>query len=117
MNNIDNAKSYIRELIQLNKYNLTPCGYEKLDVSTAGVKSMTIPDGAKYAEIRVNSDITSQSPLRYLLLADVIPPTATDGLDLNNLDFFDLTGANILKNFRVIQTIAGTHVLHIQYYK
>jgi hypothetical protein len=35
----------------------------------------------------------------------------------SNLDTFDITGASNLVNFRAIQIAAGTHTLHIQYYK
>jgi len=33
------------------------------------------------------------------------------------LDTFDITGAPNLINFRAIQVAAGTHTLHVQYYK
>jgi len=36
---------------------------------------------------------------------------------LNNLDLFDITDYQNLVNFQVIQTGAGTHTLHITYYK
>jgi hypothetical protein len=44
-------------------------------------------------------------------------PTTSRGLALNNLDFFDINNGTNLVNFRIIQATAGTHVLHIQYYK
>ena len=115
---IDNSKSLIRELLRVTRNNLLACGYEKLSVSSAGVKKlMNIPVDAKYAEIRVESSITGASALRYLALGDISLPTATDGLPLSNLDFFDITGTPNLINFRVIYISGGTNVLHVQYYR
>lgn len=113
----DNSKSYLRELVRLNKYNLIACGYQKLDVSSAGVKSLTIPDGATYMEIASTSDNITTIPMFYLMLGDVVPPTATEGLPLKDGTFFDVLGRSNIENFRVIRTGADTNTLYIQYYK
>ncbi len=113
---IDNSKSLLRELLRVNRNNLLACGYEKLDVS--GLTGFNnIPVDAKYAEIRVESDITDTPALRYLMLGSIVEPTSTDGLALSRLDFFDVTGYPNLINFRVIPISTGTNTLHIQYYK
>lgn len=96
--------------------DLIACGYEKLSLS-AGVESLTIPDGATYAELRLESDITTQVAARYLMLGTATLPTTSIGMALNNLDFFDINNGTNLANFRIIQATAGAHVLHIQYYK
>lgn len=114
---IDNNKSYTRELVRMGKYNLLAIGYEKLDVSTAGVKSLTVPTNAKYAEISAESSVTASVPMRYKLLGASSLPTSSDGHFLNHLTVFDISGKSNLDNFRVIQTGAGTHTLHITYYK
>ena len=116
--NIDNSKTLLRELLRINRNNLIACGYEKLSVSSAGAKKlMNIPVDAKYAEIRVESDITDAPALRYLMLGSVVEPTSSEGLALSRLDFFDITGYPNLINFRVIPISGGTNTLHIQYYK
>jgi len=51
------------------------------------------------------------------MLGNVTLPTASDGMALNHLDFFDIDNGTNMVNFRVIRTTGGTHTLHIQYYK
>lgn len=113
----DQSKNYISELVKLNKANLLACGYQKLDVSTAGAKSLTVPTGAKYVEISAVSSNTTTIPMFYLMLADKTLPTATEGLPLRDGTFFDISGHPNLINFRVIKTGADTNTLYIQYYK
>lgn len=118
MNSIDTTKSLVRELVQINRYNLLACGYEKLDVSTAGAKSLAnIPANARYMEIRLESTVTSGVALRYLLLGDTTLPTSTNGMMISNYTLYDIVGTPNLINFRVILAQAGTHTLHVQYYK
>ena len=114
---IDQVKVYLQELIKITKYNLLAFSYEKLDVSTAGAKSLTVPEGARYADISVESSVTASVPMRYKLLGNASLPTSTDGHFLNNGTVLDVTGTPNLNNFRVIQTGAGTHTIHITYYK
>jgi hypothetical protein len=96
--------------------DLIALGYQKLTVDGTA-KSLTIPTGATYAELRLESDITTQVAARYLMLGIATLPTTLIGMALNNLDFFDINNGTNLVNFRIIQATAGTHVLHIQYYK
>lgn len=111
------SKSYLSELNRITKYNLLSCGYQKLNVSTAGAKSLTIPTDARYAEMTIESSVTTGVVTRYLLLGNKTLPTSTDGMGLINLTTFDITGYANLLNFRIILATAGTHTLHIQYYK
>lgn len=108
----DQSKNYLKELIQLTRYNLVACGYEKLTVAGAAV-SLTVPAEAKYALIVVQSSIVTPA-IRYL---EYGTPTATDGIPRSDLDAFDIQGYQNLINFKAIQVGAGTHTLHIQYYK
>lgn len=110
------SKSYLSELVRLNKYNLIACGYQKLTVNGTAA-SLTVPDGAKYAEITVESSVTSGVIARHLELGTGTLPTTTDGLAITHLLTFDVIGYPNLLNFRIIQTNAGTHIAHIQYYK
>lgn len=108
------SKSYLDQLLKQNLNNFKAFSYQKLTV-TGTVVSLTVPENAKYAEIRLESSITATIAARYLITGDI--PTATDGMALNNLDLFDISDYQNLVNFKIIQATAGTHTLHIQYYK
>lgn len=100
----------------LSEKDSVAIGYEKLSV-TDTVKSLTIPSEATYAELRLESDVTASVPVRYLILGNDTLPTSSNGMALNHLDFFDIDNRTNLVNFRVVRTTAGTHTLHVQYYK
>lgn len=108
------SKSYLDQLLKQNLNSFKAFAYEKVTV-TGAVTTLTVPDTAKYAEIRLESSNTTSVAVRYLITGEI--PTATDGMALNNLDLFDLTDYQNLVNFKAIQTAAGTHTLHVQYYK
>lgn len=108
----DQSKQYLKELIGLTRANLNACGYQKLTVAGTAVQ-LTIPAESKYALIIVQSSITTPA-IRYL---EYGVPTATDGIPRSDLDAFDIQGSQNLANFSAIQVSAGTHTLHIQYYK
>ncbi len=111
----DQNKSYSSELLRLANYSLTALGYQKLTVGGTAV-SLTVPDTATYALVVLQSSITTPA-IRYLELGGTILPTSTDGIPRSDLDAFDISGYQNLVNFRAIQVGAGTHTLHIQYYK
>ena len=111
----DQSKSYLSELIQLTKYNLVGLGYQKLTVDGT-VKSLTVPTNATYALLVLDSSIATAA-IRYLELGTVTPPSSTDGLTRLNTDAWDIHGYQNLINFRITQAAAGTHTLHVQYYK
>lgn len=108
----DITKDYLKELLQLTRYNMVACGYQKLTVDGT-VKSLTIPTGARYALCVLQSSIATPA-VRYL---EYGTPSSTDGIPRSDLDAFDIQGAQNLTNFKVTQAGAGTHTLHIQYYK
>lgn len=108
----DITKDYLKELLQLTRYNMVACGYQKLTVDGT-VKSLTIPTGARYALCVLQSSIATPA-VRYL---EYGTPSSTDGIPRSDLDAFDIQGAQNLANFKVTQVGAGTHTLHIQYYK
>lgn len=109
------SKSYLSKLVRHSDNGFKAFSYEKLSVSSAAVFTPTVPTGTKYMEIRVESSVTASVPLRYLITG--ANPTSTDGMALNHLDLLDITDAQNIQNFKVIRTTAGTHTLHIQYYK
>lgn len=110
--NGDQSKSYLKDLLQITRYNLVACGYQKLTIDGTA-RSLTVPTGARYAFIIVESTIATAA-IRYL---ENGTPTASDGMPVSNLSGFDIQGAENLKNFKAIQVAAGTHALNIQYYK
>jgi hypothetical protein len=117
MNEFGNqSKSYLSELVRLNKYNLIACGYEQLTVAGTAVGLSSIPPDAKYALVEVESSITTPA-IRYLELGNTILPTSSTGIRRSDTEAFDITGRPNLINFRAIQISAGTHKLNIQYYK
>jgi len=101
----------------LMQKEMVACGYEALAFTTAGAKQPTPPSGSVYMEIRIESSVTSGIVGRYLNLGAATLPTSTAGLAVSHMDFFDVSGSDAVSNFRIIQTGAGTHVAHIQYYK
>lgn len=109
------SKSYLSDLVRISRYNLLAVGYQQLTVAGTAV-SLTVPADAKYALLTVESSISTPA-IRYLELGDKTLPTATIGMSRTTLDTFDITGTPNLVNFRAIQIAAGTHTLHIQYYK
>ena len=113
---MDSKTQILKTAILFNK-SLKACGYEKLVIDGASAQALTVPTEASYAEIRLESDVTTQVAARYLMLGTTTLPTSSVGMALNNLDFFDINNGTNLVNFRIIQAVAGTHVLHIQYYK
>jgi len=110
----DQSKSYLSELVSLAKNSFKAISYQKLTV-TGTAASLTVPNDAKYAEIRLESSVTSGIVVRYLITGGT--PTSTDGMGLTHLELFDITDYQNIINFKAIQTGAGTHTLHITYYK
>lgn len=110
----DQNKSYTSELVYLNKKYLVANGYEKLTVTGAVDAPASIPTGTTYMLIAVESATTSGVVMRYLETGAV--PTTTDGMPLEHLTRFDVTGSQNVQNFKVI-AVSGSHTLHIQYYR
>jgi len=90
---------------------------QQLTVTTTA-QALTVPTGAKYALISVESDISTRA---CRIWENGSNPTAAIGLIKANLDTFDITGANNLANFRIIlDTLAAASTLtklNILYYK
>lgn len=109
------SKSYLDQILRQQRYNLTAIGYQQLTVGAEAV-ALTVPEGATYALIEVESDLTTPA-IRYLELGAATLPTASTGIRRSNLDGVDVTGRPNLENFRAIQVAGGTHKLNIVYYK
>ncbi len=110
-------RQQLERLVRTNQPdNVVACGYQKLTVTGASAQALTVPTGAKYAFIAVESVTTTGFIMRYLNLGATTEPTTTDGIPLTHGDKFDLTSSDDINRFRVIAT-SLTHTLHIQYYK
>ncbi len=104
------------EIVRAIRFNptLVAFGYQKLTVTGGTAQALTVPTGATYAEVRVESATTSGIIMRYLMTG--ANPTTTDGMALTYLDLFDITNGDNVANFKVI-AVSGSHQLYIQYYK
>jgi hypothetical protein len=114
VNNTRESVYLLQELARLAKNSYQAIGYEQITV-TSSVSSLTIPTGALYALITVESSATGIA-VRYLELGTKTVPTTTTGLGRSTGDAFDVSGSQNLNNFRAVQAQAGTHTLNVQYY-
>lgn len=85
---------------------LEPKGYQKIDFTPATSTSLTVPAGAKYALIKVETTTVRWRD-------DGTDPTTTDGMLLDIGDEFWYTGQ--LTEIEFIETAANA-VLHVSYY-
>lgn len=108
------SKSYLSLLVRNAINGFKAFSYQALTVDNT-VKQLTIPTDAKYALMTLESTATGVAA-RYLETLQTAVST-TAGLALSNLDRFDVTDAQNLSQFQITQAQAGTHTLHIQYYK
>jgi len=111
----DQTKTYTRQLVNFENKDLINIGYQKLTIDGTA-RSLTVPATARYAEIQLESSITTPA-IRYKILGTSELPTSTDGISMSSLTIIDIRGYQNLINFRAIQVGAGTHTLHILYYK
>ena len=112
--NGDQSKSYLFGILQAALNGFKAFSYEAITVDNT-VKTLTIPTGAKYAFMVLESDATGIAA-RFLQTKQTTVST-TAGLALSNLDRFDVTDAQNLSQFQITQAQAGTHTLHVEYYK
>lgn len=109
------SKSYLSSILRNSLNSFKAFSYESITVDGT-VKSLTIPSGAKYALITVESSVTSGVVARYLETKQSTV-TTTLGLALRDGSVFDITDAENLAGFQITQAQAGTHVIKVQYYR
>lgn len=112
----DQSKQYLSKLLDIANSNLVQFHYEKLSVTGTAAALASLPAETKYAEIVCESSLTTEA-VRYQLLGDKTLPTSTDGRVMLHLDTTTVIGYANLSNFRAIRVAAGTHTLHIFYFK
>lgn len=108
-----NEKILLQELVNLTKRSYIAIGYQKLTVDGT-VKTLTLPTDALYADIQLESSIATPA-IRYKIDGGVV--SATDGMFLLTGSQIDVSSRENLIHFQTTQVGAGTHTLHITYYK
>jgi hypothetical protein len=116
--NSDQTKSILLDLLKVTKKDKIAIGYELVSIDDVAPFSLTVPDNANYAEMRIEFGAGATGiSARYLLLGDTTPPSSNDGIGLADLDIFDVSSLENLINFRIIATSGNTARLYVQYYK
>jgi hypothetical protein len=110
----DQSKEYLRQLVRISENSPQAIGYEKLTVNGTSATLASIPTDANFALMIIESTISSVS-VRYR--EDGGAPTATDGMSRSNTEAWEILSRQNINNFKVIETAAGTHTLHVTYYK
>ncbi len=108
------SKSYLSKILRSDLNSFKAFAYQQITVSGT-VQGFTIPDGAKYALCVLESDATGIAA-RYLETLSTTVASGT-GMPLLNMATFDITDAENLRQFQIIQEAAHTTKLNITYYK
>lgn len=116
---MNQSKEFLQSLLSYTKYNKKAIGFQLLTVdNTAGGIALTVPENSTYALVVVESSVTVGVVVRYLEVGPTVSTvTSANGIPRSHLDAFDIQGTENLRNFRIIQTTAGTHTISVQYYK
>lgn len=106
-------QSIQRDILKQLSNDYNAFAVQTVSVTTSAL-GLTIPSGAKYALIQIESTNTVDA-VRFWINAT---PTSTVGMIRNHLDVLDLIGANNLAQFRFIKGAGGgTSQLNIIYYR
>lgn len=111
----DQTKVYAAKQLQAALNGFKAFSYEQITVSGA-IQNLTIPTGAKYALVIVESTEATNIVARYLEFKSTAVAAGT-GLPVKDGSVFDITDAQNLTGFQVIQEAAYTTKLNIQYYR
>lgn len=88
-------------------------GFESISVGN-DVETLTIPDRAKIANIRIEANAASTVPIRFR--EDGQDPTAADGMPLYNTEVYSIR-PGCLATFKMISgDAANTQKVNISYY-
>lgn len=115
MNFGNQTKSYSELQLKAALNGFKAFSYQQLTL-TGSVQNLTIPNGAKYALVIVESDETTAIVGRYLETKQTVVAAGT-GMPIKDGTAFDITDFANLNGFQVIQEGAYTTKLNIQYYK
>jgi len=110
------SKSYLSQLVQNALNSFKAFAYEKITVD-ATVKTLTIPTGAKYAQMVLESDIASPAYAARYLITKQTTVSSTEGFPLTNGSVIDVTDFANLQGFQITRVTAGTTYLYVQYFR
>lgn len=107
-------KSYLEGLLRQSLNSFKSFGYQQITVDST-VQGLTIPDGAKYALLTLESDGTGYVARVLQNLNTVI--SSSVGMPIANGFIGDITDAENLRGFRITQTGSNTTILNVEYFK
>ncbi len=108
------SKSFLSELVRLGSNSFKSFGYESIIVDST-VKALTIPSGAKYAILSLESD--GSGVVARVLQNLNFTVSSTVGLGIRDGFVGDITDAENLRGFRITETASNTTVLKVEYFK
>jgi len=111
----DQSKSYLKELVRVALNSPKAIGYEKITVDGT-IKNLTVPVGATYAKITLESADTSGIAARFLQSKAITITTAL-GMPLYNGTSADILDYQNLVNFQIIRVQSGATSLNVEYFR
>ena len=111
----DQSKNYLRELVRVALNSPKCIGYEKITVDGT-VKTLTVPSGATYALITLESADTTGVAARCLQTKSTTVTSAI-GMPLYNGTVRDILDYQNLVNFQIIRGQSGATSLNVEYYR
>ena len=110
---IQNPVGYLTKLLQVFINDVNAIGNQTI-VASGTAQSLTPTTGATKALIQVESAVATAS-IRYW--EDGTAPTSSVGMLHLNGSVIELTTAENIRNFKFIQSVAGSIQLNITFYK
>jgi len=110
---------WLERLVRLTekRYERKSVGEQTLTVSDSAAVNLTVPAKAVTAELQVvdGGSANARKSIAFLVSGTVV--TASTGIILGDLAFYEIIGADPMTNFSCIGIEAGkTHTLHVIYY-
>lgn len=111
----DQSKDYLKELVRIALNSPKSIGYEKITVDST-IKNLTVPAGATYAIITLESADTTGIAARFLQTK--LPAVQTTvGMPLYNGTTKDILDYQNLVNFQIIRVQSGATSLNVEYFR
>ena len=108
------SEETLKKILSFSQSDYTAISYEAITIGSS-VSVLTIPDGARYAKMILESNATGNA-IRWLE-TNQTTVTASVGMPLDAGGSLDVAGYANLAGFQVIKDQAGTTVLHVAYFK
>ena len=115
---ITNFTTTLSRMLSLMSNGYKAIGSQVITLSTAGVYSLTVPEGANYALMVIEeAGGTTGTSKIVRFLETGANPTSSIGIPRGDLDAWDVISYQNLVNFKIIRVTAASHVLQVQYYQ